>query len=236
MNPQIRVFDLERIFVGQLPWTYTLEIIFRTVFMYLFTLTLIRFIGKRGLRELTLFEYIINFALGSSVGDPMFDPEIPLLHGMAVVTAFVILHRALVVLSTKIPQVHGFVYPGETACLVRDGVMIPAAIRKERLAAKDLFMILREAGIEHLGQVRRAYLEPTGEVSVWRYKDTESVIGMPITPNCDMEHPEPVQSKGAVPESGIYHCVTCGRTLEFRKGRPFVACDCGDNVWIRSSA
>ena len=186
LSLQVRVFDLERIFIGNLPWTFTLEIVFRTTFMYIFTLIVIRVIGKRGLRELTLFEFVIIFALGSAVGDPMFYPEIPLLHGMAVVTTFVAIHRALALLTTTIPGLQQLVYPGKTACLVRDGVIIQEAMKKERLAEKDLFMILRETGIEHLGQVKRAYLEPTGEISVWQFKESETKPGRPLTPDCDL--------------------------------------------------
>jgi uncharacterized membrane protein YcaP (DUF421 family) len=47
-------------------------------------------------------------------------------------------------------------------------------------------MILREAGIENLGQVRPAYQEPTGEVSIWK-SATESPSGLSLTPECDSD-------------------------------------------------
>src|SRR5688500_2131090 len=151
MPLDVRVFDLQRIFIGNLPWTFTLEIVFRTAFMYLYALLLIRFIGKRVLRELSVFEYVIIFALGSAMGDPMFYPEIPLLHGMAVLTAIVVLQRGLAWMLHRSDRVHDLLYPGHTASLVLDGLINTEGLVRERLNIRDLEMLLREEGVEHLG-------------------------------------------------------------------------------------
>ena len=50
--------------------------------------------------------------------------------------------------------------------LVRDGVGLTEASDREDLSQDELFMRLREKGVESLGNVRRAYLEPSGNVSV----------------------------------------------------------------------
>ena len=231
MRTDVRVFDLHRIFVGDLPWTFTFEIVFRTAFMYLYVMLLIRVIGKRGLRELTLFEYIIIFALGSSVGDPMFYPEIPLLHGIAVVTAIVALQFGLSMIVRTSDRAHAIVYPGRTACLVRDGVIDMEAMRKERLNVMDLHMILRETGIENLGQVKRAFLEPTGEVSVWRNESAEQKAGFSLAPECDSEYRTGIS--GRAPESADYACMTCGRVKHADAGSILAACECGGKSWIR---
>lgn len=53
MDEAIRVFDLERIFLGDKPLLYALEILFRTAVIFLYTLLLLRWMGKRGMSQLT---------------------------------------------------------------------------------------------------------------------------------------------------------------------------------------
>lgn len=159
--------EFERIFFGDAPLAFALEIAFRTAFMYLYTLVLVRLLGKRGMGELSPFEMVIIVALGSAVGDPMFYADIPLFHGVMVVTVVVAMERMLVHLTESNPRLERLIesYP---VLLVGDGLMVQEAIDREDLSEAELFMSLRQQGIEHLGQVRWAYLEPNGHVSVCR--------------------------------------------------------------------
>jgi uncharacterized membrane protein YcaP (DUF421 family) len=234
MPPNVRVFDFKRIFIGDVPWTFTLEIAFRTTLMYLYALLLIRFIGKRGLRELSVFEYVIIFTLGSAIGDPMFYPEIPLLHGMAVLTVIVGLQRGMVWMVQRSRRFHDFVYPGDAASLVMDGLINRDGLVRERLNVKDLAMLLRESGVEHLGQVRRAFLEPTGELSVWKVPQDQIRPGLPIMPDSDPERPPTIASRAA-PQSGYYACEACGTVVRFSEGEAVTKCSrCGHTGWMRA--
>jgi len=66
--------------------------------MYVFTLLLVRVIGKRGLTQPSPFEYMIIIVLGSAAGDPTFYPDVPLTYAMVVV---VILQKLLELLTEK---------------------------------------------------------------------------------------------------------------------------------------
>ena len=46
-------FDLQRIFLGDLPLLFFAEILLRTAILYTWTLIMIRFTGKRSLSELS---------------------------------------------------------------------------------------------------------------------------------------------------------------------------------------
>ena len=75
MVSEVETFDLHRIFLGDTSAWFLLEVIFRTTFMFVYTLILVRTTGKRGLGELSPFELLLVVALGSAVGDPMFYPD-----------------------------------------------------------------------------------------------------------------------------------------------------------------
>ena len=61
-------FDWNKIFLSDLDWSFTLEIIFRTVVMFALILIMLRLSGKKGVRQLSIFEVAIIIALGSAAG------------------------------------------------------------------------------------------------------------------------------------------------------------------------
>jgi uncharacterized membrane protein YcaP (DUF421 family) len=159
-------------FIGDTDLTFVLQIVIRTTFMYLYTLALVRLLGKRGMGQLSPFEMVIIVALGWAVGDPMFYDNVPLLHGIAVVTVVVALERLLVVLTQRNRRLERLI-ESSPVLLVTDGAIDQEAMNQEELSEGELFMSLREASIEQLGEVRLAYLEPNGKVSVFRSEEPQ---------------------------------------------------------------
>src|SRR5690606_1788031 len=93
--------SLVRIFWGESSWTILFELIFRTLFLYLYSLILVRIIGKRGLGSLAPFELAVIVVLGTILGAPMLNVGIPLIHGMLVLTVVVGLQRLFVHITEK---------------------------------------------------------------------------------------------------------------------------------------
>ncbi len=71
---------------------------------------------------------------------------------------------------------------GQPCCVVEDGVLNLKSIDSERFSREELFMLLRERGVSQLGQVRRAYVEPSGGVSAFRWPDDRAKPGLPTIP------------------------------------------------------
>src|SRR5687768_9562931 len=97
-------FDLRAMFLGDAGPLFLLEISFRTAFMFLYTILLIRVMGKRGVSRLSSWQYVIIVALGSAVGDPMLHPDVPLIHGCAVITTIVTLEWFVSRWSLQMPN------------------------------------------------------------------------------------------------------------------------------------
>lgn len=105
MESDYEPFDLRRMFIGDFSALLMAEIAVRTIVMYVFALLIIRLLGKRGMGQLTPFEYVIVFAIGSATGDPMLYPEVPLLHGMIALTVVVLLQRIVLEALKRNPGV-----------------------------------------------------------------------------------------------------------------------------------
>ena len=66
----ITVFDWQRIFdPAHTPLAYLWEIGFRTMVMFLVLIIALKFLSKRGVKQLSVFELAILIALGSATGD-----------------------------------------------------------------------------------------------------------------------------------------------------------------------
>ena len=158
---------IHRILFGDQPYIFLVEIAVRTFVIFIFTLVLLRWMGKRGLSQLSPFEFVIIVSLGSAVGDPMLYGDTPLIHAMLVILVVVCLQRALGRLTQNNAQVEQFI-ESRSELLVQDGLINAEQLHRERLSINELFEMLRLDGIAHLGQVRQAFLEPSGKLSVIR--------------------------------------------------------------------
>jgi uncharacterized membrane protein YcaP (DUF421 family) len=174
-------FDLERMFIGDLSALLMLEILVRTAIMYLTALGLVRFIGKRGLGQLSPFEYLVVIAMGSATGDPMFYPEVPLIHGALVLAMIVALQKTFFRLTQKSGKVAEYM-ESTPSLLVDHGVLLEHKLEEEGMSHSDLYAKLREGGIEALGEVRYAYLEPSGRVSIFKLPANLQTMGHSILP------------------------------------------------------
>ncbi len=174
-------FDLQRIFIGDESLRFLLEVVFRTAFMYVFLLFAVRFIGKRGMSQLTPFEYIIVILLGSAAGDSMFYPNVPLVHCMGVILTVVILEKIFSHLTNSSKQMEK-VIESKAALLILDGKILDEACDREDISLDEMYMELRMHGVRNVGEVERAYLEPSGKLSVFKYSANRQKKGVSTFP------------------------------------------------------
>ncbi len=226
-----QAFDLQRMFLGDEPLLFYVEVVARTIIMYLWALLMLRLVGKRGMRELSPFDYVIIIALGSAVGDPMFYPAVPLLHAMIVVVVVVALERGMAWAVQWNEGVERFV-GGVPVRLVADGRLDLQGMRMEALAREELFAILRVNRAAQLGEVKRVYLEQSGQVSVFLYDVDEARPGLPLIPPWDISPPPAYTVEDLAPEEGLYACLNCGETKKFWEAEAFTYCpQCENTGW-----
>jgi uncharacterized membrane protein YcaP (DUF421 family) len=227
-------FNLQRILFGEIPALFLLEIIFRTVVLYLYTLGVLRLIGQRGMERLSSFDFAIVIAMGSAVGDPMFYPNIPLIHGMVVVTTILAIERGLGLITKRDSAVES-VLEGVTLRAVHEGCIEADFMKESVLSKYELFMKMREHGARQLGEVEVAYLELDGGYSVFLYPPEQVRPGLPLLPPWDIAPPREYKAGDPAPKAGLYACSTCGQTIRLAQGDAFPKCDrCGESGWVEA--
>jgi uncharacterized membrane protein YcaP (DUF421 family) len=218
------IFEWNRLFFNELPEIFILEVIFRSTVMFTILLLTLKLTGKRGVKQLSIFETVIIIALGSAAGDPMFYEDVGIVPAAIVFIVIIILYRSVTWLTGKSKRFEEFI-EGKTECLIKDGKFSVSSFKKETLAQDEFFTELRIKSVEHLGQVKHAFIETSGEVSVFFYEDKEVQFGLPILPAAFNE-----KSK-IIATDGMYACTFCGHTEEQKPGT--ASCKvCKKEEWV----
>jgi len=227
--------NLQRIFWGESSLSLLLELVFRTSFLFLFALFLVRIIGKRGLSSIAPFEFAVIVVLGTVLGDPMLNLKVPLIHGMVVLTIIVSLQRLLVHLTENNLKVEGLL-ESQPRRLVSKGVIDVSGLHNEGFSHEDLFLSLREKEVEHLGEVKAAFLETSGKLSVWKFRKEDILPGLPINPSNDKDCPTQFPDGTLVEQTDHYSCAHCGATFHVKSGEKLGKCsNCKHGCWVVSS-
>lgn len=223
----IEPFDWHRIlWSDDAPPFYLLEVAVRCVATYLLILGALRVTGRRGVRQLSIFELSIILALGSAAGDTMLYDDTPLLHAVVVFAVVPTLYWLFNRLTEWYPR-FGDWLEGVPVLLVEDGRINLKNFDNLRVSQKELFGELRQLQVEHLGQVRRAYMEATGDTSVYFYPTDEPVRpGLPIWPE------RLAQPHRRAPAAGPHPCARCGRVQALARGDVADCPACQHDEWV----
>lgn len=194
--------------------------------MFVVVVTILRLSGKRGVRQLSIFELAIILTLGSAAGDAMFYEDVALFATVLVCITAIALYRLITWLTAKSRRLEKLL-EGKAMYIVEDSVMIIKDDEKESLSKEEFFAELREKGVEHLGQVRAAILETGGNLSVFFYANDEIKYGLPILPRAYDKHSD------TITEKGLYACVVCGTLDRLEAGRH--RCKrCQHHEWVKA--
>ena len=205
------IFEWNRLLFNDLPESFLLEVIFRSTVMFTVLLLTLKVAGKRGVKQLSIFETVIIIALGSAAGDPMFYEEVGIIPAITVLIVIILLYRIVTWLTGKSKKFEEFI-EGKTECIISEGKFSITTFKKESLAQDEFFSELRLKSVEHLGQVKNAFMETSGEISVFYYEDNEVRPGLPILPSLF------ILKNKTIPIEGLYSCTFCGHTQSHKPG------------------
>lgn len=228
------IFNFHRIFFGDLPYSFLLEVVFRTIIMYAYTILLLRFLGKRSMGQLSTLELAIIICFGSAVGDPMMGIDIPITHGLAVITTVALLQVGTEYLINRNKKLEALM-EGRPDCLVQNGLIVNESLDRNNLSHEDLYRFLRGKDIMHLDEISRAFFETSGLISVWCYSKGDTRPGLGIMPEEHIPKGNYHYRDQQAGAAHFYSCTWCGYTQRFAKGESFSKCArCAKGEWIRS--
>ncbi len=141
---------------------------FRTVFLYLVLILVIRLMGKRQIGEMEPAEFVVTMLVANLAAIPMQDGGIPLFSGL--VPIFTVLGMELVLSAASLKSVViRRLLCGKPVILIDGGKILQDNLLAARITLDELTGHLREKDILDVTQVQYAILETDGQLSVFPY-------------------------------------------------------------------
>jgi uncharacterized membrane protein YcaP (DUF421 family) len=202
MKPEeLKIDDWSRIFVGEVPPEFFLEVIIRVTFLYFLLILSMRLLGKRMSSQLTRNELAALVSLAAAIGVPILSPDRGLLPAIVIALVVVLISRLNAILASKSEKTESIIL-GKLDALIKDAVIDPQAMRRTRITRERIMSQLRAEKVFHLGEVQRLYMEANGNFTL--IKSTKPAPGLPVLPEQDQEFLKQLKP------NGILVCHICG--------------------------
>jgi|SRR5690625_626958 len=147
------------------------------VLSYLLVVFILRASGKRTLSKMNSYDFIVNVALGSIMGNILINPDLKLFNGIFAFGLLVFLQYLFSSFSVKWKWFSNLVKSDPTL-LYYKGEFIEKKLKHERIPKETLIQAVRSSGKSSLEEVYAIVLETDGTVSV-----------MPFPPETTDENP-----------------------------------------------
>jgi uncharacterized membrane protein YcaP (DUF421 family) len=147
-----------------------LEIVLRTIVIYLVVLIGVRLSGKREVGQMTPFDLVLLLLISNSVQNAMTGPDTSVIGGIAAAVTLLLLNYLIAELSGTNRRFRK-VIEGQPTLLVHDGQLLTAHLTKEHVSMDELERSLREHGINNYHDVALAVLEVDGSISCLKYDE-----------------------------------------------------------------
>src|SRR5438045_6186477 len=185
MKPEeIKLNDWTRIFFGPVPAEFYIELIIRGFLVYVMLMVAMRLLGKRMAGHMSMLELTALVSLASAVGVPLLSPANGILPAIIITIIIVGVTRLISLLSIKNKNIADFTQE-DLETLVEDGVMRLNIMQKVRITRERLFAQLRTENLNHLGNVKRMYMEANGVFTLVRNNVAQP--GLLVLPDWDRD-------------------------------------------------
>jgi uncharacterized membrane protein YcaP (DUF421 family) len=225
---QVKNFSWKELLLGSEEWNFLPEVAIRTLVMFTIILISLSILGKRGVKQLSVFELVVIIGLGSAAGDPMFYKDVGLIPALIVFIIIISLYSWVTHWVGRSKKIERLV-EGKPICLVEEGRFAIDNFSKEALGQDEFFAELRLKGVSHLGQVESAIIETNGGISVFFFPDEKVKHGLPIMPGSLDKQLRMINT------AGHYACVFCGETRKLETATHHTCPTCKKDKWIEAS-
>ena len=147
------------------PSTPLLEIVVRVAVLYTALVVLVRLGGKREIGQLGPLDLLAMLILSETVSPALTAEDASIPAALTAAATLLALTAAMGRLAYHSRRVERWM-EGRPIELVRDGRLSEEAARSQRVTRQELDTALRKHGVDTLAEVRRAVVEPNGEITI----------------------------------------------------------------------
>lgn len=160
---------------------------FRTIFLYIFLLITLRLMGKREVGEMGVIDIVVFIIMAEVAAMIVESPEKPIIEGVLPILLLLVIQYISSLISLKNKKFRDIV-DGNPTLIIKDGQIQQDEMRKQRYNLDDLFQQLRENQVGSIHNVTFAYLEPSGNLSVFTKDGELPIVGLILDGEIQPEH------------------------------------------------
>ena len=147
---------------------------YKALILFVFSLILVRLMGKRTIAQLSPFDLIFIIIMGSATAIPLEDDKISVSNGVIPVIIIALLNYLLAIFITKNRKAENALQ-GTSTVLIKNGEVLVNNLKKERITIADLMVLLREKDVTNINEIEEASIEPNGKLSVLKKKHMQTM-------------------------------------------------------------
>lgn len=140
-------------------------LVVRTIVSFLVVMMTVRWTGKRSIANLAPFDLAMVIMIGEVAAIPVSDLDVDFLHGILPVLLIGGLHVAMTFTNLHWKSFERLT-EGYPTLLVKDGRILKQNLVRERVSMSDLLTALRHKDVEEVTEVKEAWIEHAGGISV----------------------------------------------------------------------
>jgi len=143
-----------------------MESIFRGLFIYFFLLLVFRISGRRTLSNATTFDLVLLLIISEVTQQAMVDTDHSITNSVLLILTLVMTSLGLSELKQRFPRLK-CILEGSAVMVVRNGSLVHKRMNELRVDEDEILEAARMAhGLESLDEIKYAFVEPNGEISV----------------------------------------------------------------------
>ncbi|API93713.1 hypothetical protein J32TS6_08270 [Virgibacillus pantothenticus] len=162
-----------------------IEVIIRSFSLLIILFFMTKWLGKKQISQLNIFEYITGIVLGGIVAIHTIDPDSNFIYAILSMFIWFIIPFAVEYISLKSKRFRDLT-DGRSTVFIQDGKIMEDNLKQEGYSTDDLLGKLRDNGVFLASDVEFAVLEPSGNLNVLPKKEnrplTAKDLGLKLTP------------------------------------------------------
>lgn len=154
--------DWYKVFV---PSASLLELFLRGTLVYLALFSVLRFLPSRQVGAVGIADLLVVILFANAAQNAMASDYTAITDGLILVGTIIVWSYALNWLGYQFPRLQRFLNPAPLL-LVKNGRLIQRNMQRELITEGELMVQLRKQGVEKLEEVRMAFMEADGSISL----------------------------------------------------------------------
>lgn len=146
-------------------WMETLSTIPRSFVSLVVLFIVTKWIGKKQVSELSLFDYVIGISIGNFAAEMTINMDAPFIHGVLAMAVFGFVAYLVSIVTMKSMKLRRLLI-GIPTLLVQNGKLIEKNLKKTKYDVNDFLEQCRTDGYFDVSEIEYALLEANGKLSI----------------------------------------------------------------------